>query len=117
MGKPTHGVLSLNPDGSLTYMPGADFHGPDSFIIYQVSDGHGGTATATVAITVLESNDQPVGINDTVTTDEDSAVSGNVLSNDYDPDNTDGILGNEDTINPAVLTSGPSGGTLAFNPD
>ncbi len=36
----------------------AELHGPDSFS-YTVSDGHGGTATATVSVTVLAVNDAP----------------------------------------------------------
>src|SRR5207237_10708189 len=39
---------------------------------------------------------------DAATTNEDTAVSGNVLANDTDPDNTDGIPGNEDTIQAAL---------------
>src|SRR5205814_1759855 len=35
---PTHGVLLLNPDGSFTYVPDADYNGPDLFS-YQASDG------------------------------------------------------------------------------
>ena len=48
---PSHGTLTLNPNGSFTYTPDANFFGTDSFV-YQVSDGQGGTDTATVTITV-----------------------------------------------------------------
>jgi VCBS repeat-containing protein len=37
--------------GSVTYTPNADFSGPDNFA-YTVSDGNGGTTTATVHVTV-----------------------------------------------------------------
>ncbi len=47
---PAHGTLSgQGPD--LTYTPDANYNGPDSFT-YAVSDGRGGTATATVVVTV-----------------------------------------------------------------
>src|SRR5205807_1163116 len=69
---------------------------------------------ATVSLTVSEVNDAPIAADDAATTDEDTAVSGNVLANDTDPDNTDGIPGNEDTLQ-AVLVSGPSHGTLTLN--
>jgi VCBS repeat-containing protein len=48
---PSHGALTLNPNGSFTYTPHANFFGTDSFV-YQVSDGQGGTDTATVTLTV-----------------------------------------------------------------
>src|SRR5690606_23237991 len=38
-------------DGVITYTPDADFHGADSFT-YTINDGNGGTATATVHVTV-----------------------------------------------------------------
>ena len=55
---PTHGVLTLNADGSFSYTPNHDFEGVDSFT-YAVSDGLGGTDTATVTITVDDSNEPP----------------------------------------------------------
>src|SRR5204862_4622252 len=69
---------------------------------------------ATVSLTVNEVNDAPLASDDAATTNEDTAVSGNVLTNDTDPDNTDGIPGNEDTLQ-AVLVSGPSHGTLTLD--
>ena len=48
---PSNGALTLNADGSFTYAPAAGFTGADSFG-YVVSDGSGGTAAATVALTV-----------------------------------------------------------------
>ena len=53
-----HGSLSLNADGSFTYIPEADFYGSDSFV-YQVADVEGDTDTATVVITVESVNDAP----------------------------------------------------------
>ncbi len=52
------GTLTLNPDGSFTYTPNADFNGPDSFT-YTIDDGKGGTDTATVDVTVEPVNDAP----------------------------------------------------------
>jgi VCBS repeat-containing protein len=49
-GEPTHGVLTLNSDGSFTYVPGSGFSGTDSFV-YTASDGEV-TSAATVNITV-----------------------------------------------------------------
>jgi Bacterial Ig domain/FIMAH domain len=50
---PVNGVLTLNRDGSFTYMPAAAFTGMDSFT-YLASDGDGAnSAPATVDITVV----------------------------------------------------------------
>ncbi|HJN12393.1 MAG TPA: Ig-like domain-containing protein [Pirellulaceae bacterium] len=54
---PSKGLLTLNVDGSFTYTPSADFSGVDSFV-YEVSDGNGGLATATVTIIVSSTQDQ-----------------------------------------------------------
>lgn len=55
---PGHGELVLAGDGSFTYTPVANFHGEDVFS-YSVSDGRGGVAGASVAITVNPVNDTP----------------------------------------------------------
>jgi VCBS repeat-containing protein len=55
---PSHGTLTLNPDGSFTYTPAADYNGPDSFT-YKATDGSLDSNTATVSITVNPVNDAP----------------------------------------------------------
>ena len=47
----TDGTLSLQPDGSFTYIPNIDFVGNDSFT-YRIIDGNGATDIATVTINV-----------------------------------------------------------------
>jgi len=54
-----NGAVSINPDKTLHYAPASDFFGNDSFT-YTIDDGHGGTATATVNVTVNAVNDKPV---------------------------------------------------------
>ncbi|MBC7986536.1 MAG: tandem-95 repeat protein [Sphingomonadaceae bacterium] len=51
VGAAAHGAVTLNPDGSIGYAPDPDYVGLDSFE-YTLSDGQGGTDTATVSITV-----------------------------------------------------------------
>jgi hypothetical protein len=46
----TNGAVVKNSDGTVTYTPRSGFTGTDSFS-YSISDGHGGTASATVAAT------------------------------------------------------------------
>jgi hypothetical protein len=48
---PTHGTVTLNADGSLTYTPAASFLGTDTFT-YVANDGTDYSNTATVTITV-----------------------------------------------------------------
>ncbi len=45
-----NGSVSCTAGGICTYTPNAGYSGPDSFT-YTVSDGHGGSATATVSVT------------------------------------------------------------------
>jgi hypothetical protein len=48
---PSHGSLALNPDGSFTYAPAANFNGTDSFT-YRAGDGELNSNPATVTIQV-----------------------------------------------------------------
>jgi VCBS repeat-containing protein/ELWxxDGT repeat protein len=57
-GAPAHGSVTINANGSYSYTPTANYNGSDSFT-YQVSDGHGGTATAKISLTVTPVNDAP----------------------------------------------------------
>ncbi len=53
-----NGSVTINTDGTLTYAPGGNFSGTDTFS-YTLSDGKGGTDTATVEMTVDAVNDAP----------------------------------------------------------
>src|SRR5437016_2739927 len=85
VGTATHGSAVVNANGTVTYMPAANYDGTDSFT-YTISDGHGGSATGTVNISVTAVNDAPTAANDASSTAEDTAISIAVLSNDSDPD-------------------------------
>ncbi len=54
-----NGIVSLGADGKLTFTPNANFNGSPTFT-YTVSDGHGGTSSATVNGTVTPVDDAPV---------------------------------------------------------
>ena len=81
----SHGTVSL-VSGTVRFVPAANFNGTASFT-YTVSDGHGGSSTATVSVTVLPVNDPPVANADTASTAEDTAVTINVTANDTDVEN------------------------------
>jgi len=105
---PAHGTLSMAANGSFTYTPAANYNGPDSFT-YTASDGHGGTATATVSLTINPVNDPPVASPDSWSATAGQTLSiaaPGVLSNDTDAD------GNSLT---AALVTGVSHGMLTLN--
>ncbi|MBK9586455.1 MAG: tandem-95 repeat protein [Alphaproteobacteria bacterium] len=90
--KPTAagGTVVILANGNFTYTPKANYHGQDSFT-YSVSDGHGGTDTATALIAVTSVNDAPDAKNDYFSRAVIHKTTGNLLvSNgsgaDYDID-------------------------------
>ncbi|RVB37832.1 cadherin-like domain-containing protein, partial [Mesorhizobium sp. M7A.F.Ca.CA.001.06.1.1] len=105
--EPTNGTLTLNPDGSFTYAPKANFFGTDSFT-YRASDGTAESNIATVALTITPVNDAPVAADDIAYVAEDGSLVVSILANDSDVDG--------DALTP-VLVSEPTNGTLTLNPD
>jgi hypothetical protein len=86
--------------GSVTYTPNGNFNGSDSFT-YTVSDGNGGTAIATVNLTVTPVNDAPLATDDITSTNEDTPITVNVVANDTDVEN--------DTLTVSAVTQGANG--------
>lgn len=119
---PSQGTLQLNGvalavaavftqqdiiDGLISYTPDANANGTDSFDVIP-SDGTTDLGTETFSITVASVNDAPAGTNDAVTTDEDSAVTIDVLANDSDVD--------LDILSVDGVTQGANG-SVSINPD
>jgi len=111
----TGGSISLGADGRLTFTPAANFNGTPSFT-YTLSDGQGGTATASVSLTVTAVNDAPVAVNDSFTTVEDTAVTIAVRANDTD---VDGDTLTVTQVNGAAITAtttvAVNGGVVSLN--
>ncbi|MDA7618789.1 Ig-like domain-containing protein, partial [Verrucomicrobia bacterium] len=109
---PENGVLTINVDGSFTYIPNPDFSGIDSFT-YTITDIDGDTATATVTITVNSVDDSPVAVDDPYSVDEDGTltvvVGDGVLTNDS--------IGGDGGTLAATKETDPSNGTLTLNSD
>ena len=101
----THGTVVNNGDGTVTYTPDANYHGPDSYS-YTVTSG-GVTETTTVTITVNPVIDLTAA-DDSATTAEDSPI-------------TASVAGNDSTTSGGVLsyakTTDPTHGTVTVNPD
>ncbi|SFP13623.1 VCBS repeat-containing protein, partial [Chitinophaga sp. YR627] len=106
---PINGTIVLNADGSFTYTPNANYSGLDS-LVYQVCDN--GTPslcdTAILRITVTAANDAPIAVDDQLTVIEDQAGTGNVLTNDTDPEG--------DALTASLVTA-PINGTIVLNAD
>ncbi|MBN1910231.1 MAG: tandem-95 repeat protein [Pirellulales bacterium] len=104
-----HGTLSLDEDGSFTYIPTSGYHGLDSFT-YKINDGTDDSEPITVEITV---NTPPEAVADAYEVDEDvtieiTDVAEGVLDNDTDSDS--------DSLT-ASLVVGPQHGQIQFHDD
>lgn len=107
---PAHGQVTVDADGSFTYEPAADYHGPDSFT-YRAHDATSGSRPARVRITVNPIADAPVSAGDEYATPEDTPLevaAPGVLGNDSDAD-ADALT--------ATLADGPAHGTLDLAAD
>lgn len=101
------GTLNMNDDGSFIFTPDPDFFGTVT-AGYEVCDDFDACASSTVTIQVAAVNDAPVAEDDSYTTDEDVAVSGNVGDNDHDVD---------DAVLTYSLITPPANGVLVLQPD
>src|SRR5262249_14789455 len=107
---PEHGSATIDPGGTITYTPDAGYSGPDRFT-YNIRDGAGLTATASVVVTVVAPNDPPIANGDSYAATTGVALvigAPGVLGNDIDP---------EGQPLDARLVSRPAHGTLALARD
>jgi hypothetical protein len=112
-GDPGNGIAVINA-GTIIYTPDADFNGADTFS-YTISDGRGGTDTATVTVSVTPVNDAPDAADDSASTMEDTAVSIDVLANDTDIDGDTLSIAGVGT--PANGAAAISAGKITYTPD
>ncbi|HEY4068142.1 MAG TPA: tandem-95 repeat protein, partial [Burkholderiaceae bacterium] len=104
---PAQGSVALNPDGTLTFTPASNVTGPVT-LTYSVSDGHGGTDTATVTVNV-GSNTPPTGADSTHTTAEDTPYV--VAVSDFGFTDVDA----GQTLSNVRIDSLPAAGSLTLN--
>lgn len=98
--------------GELSLKDQPDFETKSSYkVVITSTDAGGKTYSKTFEITIEDANDTPVGVADTVTATEDTAVTytaATLLGNDTDADS--------DTLSIKSVTSG-TGGTVVLNQD
>jgi hypothetical protein len=104
----TFGSVSVEADNTLTYTPEAGYTGNDSFT-YTISDGQGGTATATVTL----ENNAPLAANDCKVV-HDTEVVIDVLANDSD--DVGDTLTITDFTQGALGSVTEEGGSLVYTP-
>ncbi len=112
------GTVVITGGGTgLTYDPFTGFSGADSFT-YTISDGHGGTATATVTLNIAGNDRAPNAVNDVSFSVPEgaTATSLDVLANDDDPDgDTFSIVGKTNGAH-GMVTIGAGGAGLTYDP-
>ena len=81
--QPANGTVTRGANGQLIYTSNGNSCGIDDKFTYTISDGNGGTDTATVTVSVDPMGDDNINAaNDSATTDQGQAVTIDVLSND-----------------------------------
>ncbi|WP_198314203.1 Ig-like domain-containing protein [Alkalitalea saponilacus] len=117
--EPLHGQATPNPDGTVTYIPDENYFGLDSFY-YRVCDETNYCDEAKVTITINPVNDPPVANDNEATLDQNTSTLVDVLSNDYDVDNTIDELTLSISVAPqygtAEVNSSPRGIIYTPNP-
>ncbi|HET7728173.1 MAG TPA: Ig-like domain-containing protein [Candidatus Limnocylindrales bacterium] len=112
---PSNGAATANADGTVTYVPSANWSGTDSFG-YQISDG-ADTASATVSVTVAPADDPPAAASRSATTTAGTAVTITLTGTDVDTCEltfatftlpASGVLG---TLGNAACVANAAGGT------
>ena len=107
----------LLDSGSITFTPDADYCGAAGFD-YDISDGNGGTDSASVTVTVTCTNDAPVAVDDSASATEDTPATidpADLLTNDTDLDGDTLVVTTVSTAsNGSVLLDS---GSITFTPD
>ncbi|KDS76391.1 putative hemolysin, partial [Bordetella bronchiseptica KM22] len=117
------GTFTLNADGTYTFNPGPDFQNlakdatAETSITYTVSDGEGGTSSATLTITVTGTNDAPtltpnVTLDDQANNDGEAITPVDISGQFEDVDNGDTLTFTADGLPPG-LTLDPATGIIS----
>ena len=122
------GTLVIGANGAYTFTPAENYNGTVPAVSYTVTDGSGSNVTSTLTISVTPVDDNFTDISESVTTAEDTAVTGSVLTGTSSVDGPVSVVnftvggtqyqaGETATIaNVGTLVIGANG-TYTFTPD
>ena len=119
VGNATHGTVTLNANGTISYVPDADYFGPARFT-YTVSDGAGGFNVGIADLNIAPVNDAPRLLGEGLTADEDQILrfsKADLLVNDSDVDNAHADLRIAGAGNANHGTVSMVGTEIVFTPD
>ena len=108
---PTNGTIVIDTNGNFTYTPNLNYYGVDTVVVQICDNGLPLPAACsfdTLIITINPINDAPTIVNDTISTLQDQVVTGNILLNDSDIENT--ALHTD-----SIALIGPFNGTIIIN--
>jgi VCBS repeat-containing protein len=119
----TQGTVTRSGDNTLTYNPGSAFQSlavgeraTDAFQ-YTIRDVNGDRDTATVSVTVNGVNDPVTANEDSAITNEDTAVTLNLLNNDTDIDTNDVLrIDSINTTDAIGAVTNNQDGTVTYDP-
>ena len=118
---PTNGLVVINADGTFSYTPNAGYIGTDTFE-YEICDDGTPVACdqALVTINIFESNNMnsTFAVDDASAGEVDNLQTGNVLTNDYDPEGDNVLVNTTPVVN---VTNGTltlnANGTFDYQPN
>ena len=105
------GELTLNADGSYSFVPNENYNGPVPVVTYTVLDGVGDATDSTLTISVTPINDAPLATDDSFVVEEGGIVTGNIISHD----DGDGIIDNDGGDGSVLLITQVNGVDLVFD--
>ncbi len=130
-GGPAHGSLGSISAASctggdctatVTYTPGPDYNGADSFN-FKANDGNIASNVSTVSLSVTETNDAPIAVNDAKATNQETPLNfpaGDLTTNDTaGPTNENGQTLTVTSVTATANTHGTvtlSSGTVTYSP-
>ncbi|RLJ41690.1 Ca2+-binding RTX toxin-like protein [Litoreibacter meonggei] len=102
-------------NGELVFTPAENFNG-EATITYGITDGNGGADIGEVIVTVTPVNDDPVAVDDIETTDEDEAITIDLIANDTDVDGDPLTIGTVSVPADQGTVVDNGDGTVLFTP-
>lgn len=99
------GTLSYNPNGQFEFLSQGEIW--QDTLLYEITDGNGGSASQIVKANILGANDAPIATDLAVLTDEGVSITSIFIADDIDNDDAAGSLGYS-------IIEGPTYGTISL---